>query len=134
MSNLTLYLIRGLPGAGKTTLAKELAEVIHPSKHYEADEFFVNEDGVYEFDPSKLHDAHKCCQFVAETSLRAGLNAIISNTSTTEKEAKVYQDIAEKYNARFISLIVENRHDGVNIHGVPEEKLQQMRNRFTTKL
>jgi hypothetical protein len=29
---------------------------------------------------------------------------------------------------------VENRHDGMNTHGVPKEKLEQMRERFTIKL
>jgi hypothetical protein len=32
------------------------------------------------------------------------------------------------------SLIVENRHGGVNLHGVPEEKLNQMKTRFEIKL
>jgi hypothetical protein len=31
-------------------------------------------------------------------------------------------------------LIVENRHGGVNEHGVPEEKLVQMKNRFEVQL
>jgi hypothetical protein len=31
-------------------------------------------------------------------------------------------------------LIVENRHGSQNIHGVPEEKLQTMKNRFEIKL
>jgi hypothetical protein len=29
---------------------------------------------------------------------------------------------------------VENRHGGINEHGVPEEKLEQMKNRFEVKL
>jgi hypothetical protein len=29
---------------------------------------------------------------------------------------------------------VENRHGGVNQHGVPEEKLEQMKNRFEIKI
>jgi hypothetical protein len=29
---------------------------------------------------------------------------------------------------------VENRHGGVNEHGVPEEKLEQMKTRFEIKL
>jgi hypothetical protein len=31
-------------------------------------------------------------------------------------------------------LIVENRHGGINEHGVPEEKLVQMKNRFEISL
>jgi hypothetical protein len=29
---------------------------------------------------------------------------------------------------------VENRHGGVNTHGVPEDKLEVMKNRFEVKL
>jgi hypothetical protein len=29
---------------------------------------------------------------------------------------------------------VENRHGGVNEHGVPTDKLEQMKNRFNIKL
>ena len=33
-----------------------------------------------------------------------------------------------------MTIIVENRHGGQNKHGVPEEKVQQMRDRFEIKL
>jgi hypothetical protein len=45
-----------------------------------------------------------------------------------------YYDLAKKYGYRVHSLIVENRHDGVNEHGVPADKLEQMKNRFNIKL
>ena len=66
--------------------------------------------------------------------MKAGNSVAVSNTSTTEKEVVVYQQIAEELGAKFISLVVESRHDGKNQHGVAEEKLQQMRNRFSVKL
>jgi hypothetical protein len=31
-------------------------------------------------------------------------------------------------------VIVENRHGGVNQHGVPEDKIQLMKDRFEIKL
>jgi hypothetical protein len=42
--------------------------------------------------------------------------------------------MAESWGYRVYSIIVENRHGGVNEHGVPEEKLEQMKNRFEIKL
>jgi hypothetical protein len=42
--------------------------------------------------------------------------------------------LAEKYGYKVYSLIVENRHGGVNEHGVPEDKLEIMKNRFEVKL
>jgi hypothetical protein len=45
-----------------------------------------------------------------------------------------YYDLAKKHGYRVFSVIVENRHEGVNSHDVPEETLQKMRSRFDIKL
>jgi hypothetical protein len=45
-----------------------------------------------------------------------------------------YFKLAEKYGYKVVSLIVENRHGGTNVHGVPEDKLEIMKNRFEIKL
>jgi hypothetical protein len=45
-----------------------------------------------------------------------------------------YYKMASQHGYRVYSLIVENRHGGVNEHGVPGEKLEQMKNRFQVKL
>jgi hypothetical protein len=58
----------------------------------------------------------------------------VSNTFTQEWEMQPYYDLAAKYGYRVHSLIVENRHGGENSHGVPEEKLDQMEDRFEVKL
>lgn len=129
----TLYLIRGCPGAGKSSLADVLLNLDN-TYHVEADMFFTFQSGNYNFDAAKLKDAHGWCQDTVKRHLLNGFSVIVSNTSTTEKEVKAYQDIAQEYGVKFVSLIVENRHNGVNIHNVPEEKLQQMKNRFSVKL
>jgi hypothetical protein len=67
--------------------------------------------------------------------LSSGVSRIVvSNTFTQEWEMQPYYDLAEKYGYRVYSLIVENRHGGVNEHGVPEEKLVQMKKRFEIRL
>jgi hypothetical protein len=45
-----------------------------------------------------------------------------------------YYEKAKYYDYRVMSLVVENRHNGVNQHGVPEDKLEIMKNRFQLKL
>jgi hypothetical protein len=45
-----------------------------------------------------------------------------------------YFKLAEQYGYRVFSIIVENRHDGKNVHGVPDDKLKQMKDRFNVKL
>lgn len=129
----TLYLIRGVPGSGKSTFSYDLWYKGFVSARIEADQYFT-ENGVYSFDPSKLGEAHKWCQSRARLYLEAGNNVAVSNTSTTEREVETYAKIAEECGAKFVSIIVENRHGGTNIHNVPEEKVQQMRNRFSIKL
>ena len=125
-----LYLLRGLPGSGKTTLANSIG-----GTWVEADHYFLNENGEYEFDASKLKYAHKWCQDSVEESMNFQSNKIIvSNTFTQAWEMQPYYDLAEKYGYKVYSLIVENRHGGVNEHGVPQETLDKMKKRFEISL
>lgn len=131
--NKTLYLIRGLPGAGKTTFATDLAESLNLDM-FEADDYFYDRGGNYNFDPSKLREAHQACQDGAECCMVAKRGVVVSNTFTTEKELKPYLDLAEKYGYRVVSLIVENRHGNQSVHDVPQETVGKMKNRFSIKL
>jgi hypothetical protein len=63
-----------------------------------------------------------------------GQKIVVSNTFTTEWEMDPYYKLAEQYGYRVYSLVVENRHEGVNEHGVPADKLEQMKQRFEIKL
>ena len=129
-----LFLLRGLPGSGKSTLAKSLGGI-----HVEADQYFM-EDGVYKFDISQLKNAHNYCQSQTSAWMRSDgtqVNVeriVVSNTFTTSWEMDYYYQAAEKYGYRVYSLIVENRHDGVNLHNVPTETIKKMRKRFDIKL
>ena len=129
-----LYIVRGIPGSGKSTFAKTLG-----GKHFETDNFFMV-DGEYKFDVTKLKAAHEWCQNSVNTAMilniTTDLNStiVVSNTFTQEWEMKPYFDMAETYGYRVFTLIVENRHGGVNQHGVPQDKLEIMKNRFETKL
>lgn len=124
-----LFLLRGLPGSGKTTLAKSIGGM-----HIEADNYFMDGDE-YKFDASKLKEAHAWCQNVVKVWILNSVPKItVSNTFTMEWEMQPYFDLAEKYGYKVFSLIVENRHSGINSHGVPEEKLVQMKKRFEIRL
>lgn len=134
-----LILLRGVPGAGKSTFANHMwsSGVI-----FEADKFFNGPDGEYKFDGSKLKDAHEWCRNSVEEAMQqnhmtAGQHypeIIVSNTFTREWEMQAYLDLAKKYDYNVVSLIVENRHGGKNVHGVPDDKVQEMRDRFEIKL
>ena len=120
----TLILVRGLPGAGKSTFAKTLGGI-----HIEADHYFMK-DGEYKFDASKLKQAHEYCRISAEGWMMEGYNIVVSNTFTTSKEMQPYYELAEKYGYQVCSLIVENRHGSTSIHSVPDDTLDKMEKRF----
>ena len=130
-----LTLVRGLPGSGKSTLAKLIGGM-----HVEADMFFMEPSlefrtvHTYKFDPSKLKEAHAWCQKTVEVCMLEDEKIVVSNTFTQEWEMDEYFKLAEKYGYMVFTIIVENRHGGINQHGVPAEKLEQMRNRFNFKL
>jgi predicted kinase len=129
-----LFLIRGVPGSGKSTFAKTLiGEKDHC--HKEADMYFVDREGNYKFEPSKIKAAHEWCQEEIEFLMKYEHSRIaVSNTFTQEWEMEPYYELAKKYGYSVFSIIVENRHGGVNAHGVPDDKLEIMKNRFNIKL
>jgi hypothetical protein len=55
---------------------------------------------------------------------------VVSNTFTQEWEMKPYFDLAKTYGYQVFSIIVENRHEGENVHGCPKETIEKMRERF----
>jgi predicted kinase len=125
-----LYIVRGIPGSGKSTFAKTLG-----GQHYEADMFFIDVDGNYQFDSTKIKNAHQWCQgFVKSDMILEYPKIVVSNTSTQEWEMKPYFDMAKEYGYTVFSVVVENRHGGKNTHGVPEDKIEQMCQRFEIKL
>ncbi len=131
----TLYIIRGCSGSGKSTFAKTLADALKIN-FYEADHFAIDSLGNYNFDVTKLGFYHAACQQAVLSELANGLDVIVSNTSTTEKELQPYLAVAEELDCKVVSLVVEHRHDGSNIHDVPEETLvrQEQRLRGSIKL
>jgi predicted kinase len=133
-----LTLVRGLPGSGKSTFANTITNEFSVC---EADKFFYDKEGNYNFDATKLREAHEWCREQVEIRMKDnGVNPqfyteiVVSNTFTQKWEMEAYYKLAEQYGYRVFSIIVENRHGGVNQHGVPVDKLEQMKNRFEVKL
>jgi hypothetical protein len=133
-----LFLVRGLPGSGKTSFA---SAIWNDYAVCEADKFFYDKEGNYNFDPSKLKEAHNWCKNEVEIRMQDHQNnqqyypeIAVSNTFTQEWEMEDYFKLAGKYGYKVVSLILENRHGSQNVHGVPDEKLQIMKDRFEIKL
>ena len=85
-----LYIVRGLPGSGKSTFAKTL--VGHDFLVCEADKYFMV-NGEYKFDVTKLKEAHESCRNMVETYMKDSMvndqfyqEIAVSNTFTHERK------------------------------------------------
>lgn len=146
----TLFLIRGLPGAGKSFAANLLSE---NGKYpvFSADMFFEDSEGNYNWDASKNKEAHAWCEYQTESIMFGSRTLVkpgyprqiyvesngkifVANTFTREWEMQPYFELAEKYGYSVVTMIVENRHGSSNIHGALDETIEKMKQRFEIKL
>lgn len=116
LSSNEIILIRGLPGSGKTTMAKGMIGYAH----FEAD-MQLEINGVYVYDQSKVKAAHDWCVESARQALKDGKNVVISNTFVKIWEMKRYFDLG--YNYR----VIEANGRWKNVHGVPEDRIEIMK-------
>lgn len=124
MSKLTL--IRGIPGSGKSTLAKCLPH----TRHLEADMFFLDDEGNYNFNPRLLKGAHVWCQLETADALKVkDCQVIVSNTFTQLWEIEPYINLALEHNVRVQIVTCTGKYK--SIHNVPEEAIQRLTERFT---
>lgn len=127
---MILIIVRGIPGSGKTSFA----ELLGTKAICSADDY-VTRNGVYKWSPETIGKSHDWCQRKCRRFMKKQAERIVvANTSTTERELKPYYDLARQFGYRVYSIIVENRHDGKNIHNVPDDTLEKMANRFNIKL
>ena len=124
-----LIIVRGIPGSGKTSFANLLSKAICC-----ADDYYMH-DGEYKRKAEDIGKAHAWCQRKCRRFMKAQVEQIVvANTSTTEREMQPYMDLARQFSYMVYSVIVENRHGNVSVHGVPEATLDKMKARFDIKL
>ena len=134
----TVIIMRGLPGAGKTTylqkiLEEDLRGLPEPMTICSADHSHMK-DGTYQFDPKNAPTAHREClrQFLAATQ-RGDSLVVVDKTNVSQWEYVQYVNIAQvhDYDVRIIEfhtpvkLSIER-----NIHGVPAEVIRGMATRW----
>ena len=132
----TLLLVRGLPGSGKTTLARTIISNRKDAVHYEADQFF--EDPVtkeYKYDKSKIHQAHETCFSNTRSAMELKIPLIVvANVFAQEWTVKKYFNLAQQYSYKISTIIVENRNGMKSVHDVPEDTISNMFKQFSVKL
>jgi predicted kinase len=140
----TLYILRGLPGSGKSTLSKLLKhELITVHKHPDnipicsADNFLINTKGQYEWHPSKLENAHKMCFNLADQNMQNDIDSvIIDNTNTRAYEYGKYIELAKKHKYKVCILTLDCSLNNLQkihkrcIHNVPYRDLLNLKNRW----
>lgn len=124
MGQQRVVIIRGLPGTGKSTLAKKYDSSY---VHCEADQYFMK-DGQYIFDKSRIKDAHAFCLLKAEYALYQGHNVVVSNTFTRKWEYEPYVNLAKSYDAEVEIIILKEKY--TNIHNVPNGTMKHMAERW----
>ena len=118
-----LVLIRGLPGSGKSTMARAMTGFVH----LEADmHMMIN--GVYQYDASKVADSHNQCKALVREALGTGHNVVVSNTFSRASEMADYIAIAKGLGVSV--RVVEATGRWPNVHGVPQDRIEQMRRRW----
>ena len=132
----TLIIMRGLPGSGKSTRAKELLGkgIIHSTDSYLTDP----NTGEYKFDPNKIKDYHQKNLEAAIQSMQDGVSpVIIDNTNIQRWQYQKYIDAAEEhgYDVKFETLDPTNYSEDFirelaerqkTTHNVPEHVIIDM--------
>ena len=143
-----LIILRGPSGSGKTTIARSIEREADEAKYgkgttrtmgmlwmpqvtvHEADLFFIT-GPKYNFDASKLSQAHRWCQLDVERRIVGNVPAVIvSNTNMGMWELNPYLQLAKQYDCELEVWRTPGPWDpevlnSRNVHGVPLASLEK---------
>lgn len=113
-SNLVMFVMRGLPGSGKSTIVSKLKEVYGENDLNDfvicsADQYFLQNDGSYKFDSTNLKEAHLYCQNKARESVNNRTSTVvIDNTNVMKWEMQPYLRMAHK--GGYVVILVDRQN------------------------
>lgn len=138
IKNKTVIILRGLPGAGKSYLRSQIADISPSYDVISADSYWLRPDGKYSFNFKELgaaHDwAHKNFLYsISKENEDPPLVVLVDNTNITLKDCKFYIDAA--ISAGWNIVLWESGTEWAfnpqicfekNTHGVPLETIKNM--------
>jgi len=137
-------IMRGLPGSGKSHKARRLQqtgrEVAEQYVILSADDWFIDTaTSEYLFDFTQLKPAHRAVRKAARRCLEAGVSIIVDNTHSRRAEWGAVRNIASGLGVPVREVMPSNWWSWDvrecylrGAHGCPEEKIQQMKERWET--
>lgn len=134
----SLILVRGLSGSGKTWLADMIVGSDTTNRtSLCADDYFYDDSGKYEFDHTKLREAHEWCISETRETMQDGVDVICLHNNFTRKwEAEPYFKMAEEfgYQVQVISLYDSGKNDkdlaDRSPHDISERAIQKQRQQW----
>lgn len=135
------YILRGLPGSGKTTWTEELIIAKQPTEKsvgvFSADLFHIIE-GVYKFDPARAPFAHAECLRTYIQAIREAEYDIfvVDNTNTRLYEIAPYVAVANAFGIEYeiVQFLCQPSTSlARNIHQVPAATILAMNTAILTE-
>uniref|UniRef100_A0A6J0SZQ3 NEDD4-binding protein 2 isoform X1 n=1 Tax=Pogona vitticeps TaxID=103695 RepID=A0A6J0SZQ3_9SAUR len=133
-----LVLLRGVPGSGKSYLARTLLEDNPGGIILSTDDYFYQKNGKYQFDADCLAEAHEWNRKRAKEAFEKRITPIIiDNTNTQAWEMKPYVALSQQHKYKVIFREPDTwwkfkpkELERRNIHGVSKEKIKKMLERY----
>jgi len=146
-SDKQVILMRGISGAGKSEAINTIKKLYPETKIVSADFYFMKDEtgnvkeNIYNFDPSKLREAHGESQSQFKTYLEGGQSPIIvDNTNLRKWEMEFYIKTANElgYNYKIINIdtpvdIIKKRQKNRGVKEVPEQAVDRMNQALQTE-
>lgn len=99
----TLYILRGLPGSGKSSLAEEIRRRNGTDiPILNLDNFFTAPDGTYQFQPERVTEGIESLERQLVTLLAGGQSVIMDNTYSRLREYEHHLEAARRYRCRIV--------------------------------